>query len=156
MDSSVAKALIFEDVNLPGFKDTYKQFTVSDTAKKQAIGKGIGALALGAALCWNPAGWGLLALGAAGVIGGLVANKAGSAAGSAFASDETHSVRIGDNIEEIEKTAHEIYPKLAEQLVHYAFSNSMTGAFTAMENFVMDSQEALHTFGKIIEAEVMQ
>ncbi len=156
MDESVVNALVLPDVNLPGFQDVYKEVSVSDSGKKRAIGGGLAATAAGVAIAnfWNPAGWGAAAVAAA-AAATMIAGAVGSKVGESFASDETHQVRIGDNIETVEQEAHNIYPKLAEQLVHAVFTESVAGGFTAIQNFVKDSQKALDDFGTTIKEKVV-
>lgn len=163
MDAGVIQNIDLSKIKeLPGFQNKMKSVLVSDVAKKKAIGSGAGALAGGwaggqaGAIIGSPAGPVGIFIG--GVVGGLFGaffgGKSVGGMASHLAKDEVYQLKIGDNIDEIEKKAHEVYEKLASDVLAKVFDDQLRAHLVVMDEFIQKNQESLLVFSRTIQEKV--
>ncbi|UCZ57124.1 50S ribosome-binding GTPase [Desulfurispirillum indicum] len=159
-DAALLSAADFSAVpELPGFQERHKEFKVSDAGKKGAVGTaagGIAAAAGGFALfnLWNPVGLALAAFAVGSAVIGSGAAWVGGKIGEEFGEEKAMRAIIGDNIDEIENTAHEVYHSAVELLVPKMLTESTTPLFNTFDSFLDKSTQAFSEFENTISSEV--
>lgn len=153
MDAGVIQNIDLSEIKeLPGFQNMIKSVSVSDAPKKKVmisifatiIGGGIGFFLGG------PVG---MAYGAS--VGGLVGDSGGNGLASKLGKDVSSQVKIGDNIDEIEKKAHEVYEKMASDVLAKVFEDQLRAHLVVMDEFIRKNQESLSVFSRTIQEKVM-
>lgn len=136
--------------DLPGFQERYAEIHLTTRWRWRGmgglLGSGIGAVVGG--LIAGPIG---ATIGAtlAGGMGGAIGGRLGANSGQAY------RVPIGDNIDEIEQSAHTAYQQAAEGIIEQAYLEPSREMLLTLESFIAESLRAVDEFSNKM-AEVVE
>ncbi|WP_006787908.1 dynamin family protein [Thiorhodospira sibirica] len=140
LDQAVQDALDFSDATaLPGFEQHFETISYSNSASRSALGGLFGAVVGGVAgfLIGGP-------MGAA--IGSTLGSAAGGMGGKALSEQLVRRIPNGDNREQIENTARELFTQGLIRAVDTHYTRPAKQAYVPIQQRMLESQKALQQF----------